>query len=152
MGEDIPQSQERRDKEFALKERELKLREKQAGVWCNPVFLGLIAATLALSGNMYATWSQNKTAERQAHLKAQSDLIVEAIKTGDPKRAAKNLLFLIQLGLIDDSNGRMKTALSNPEEVPVLPAPRQSDNGGYGKGGYGADPYGGKPSGPPDKN
>jgi|ERR1700733_3326738 len=146
MDEDAPQGQERWDREFALKEREQRLREKQAGVWHNPVFLGLLAATVALSGNIYATWSQGKTAERQAHVKAQSDLIVEAIKTGDPKRAAKNLLFLVSLGLLDDPDGKMKAALSHPDDIPVLPAQARQ---GYGQQGYGVGGYGGEGDRPP---
>ncbi len=119
-------------------------------MWHNPVFLGLIAATLALSGNLYATWHQGEIAERQAHVKAQSDLVIEAIKTGDPQRAAKNLLFLVRLGLLDDPDGKIQSALSHPEDAPYLPSPQA--HSGYGEGGYGAGPYGGrKPKNFPDK-
>src|ERR1700726_203024 len=112
MSADIPLSPDRWEREFALKQADLHLRELQGGLWRSPVFLGLIAAALALFGNMYATWSQNKSAARQAHVKAQSDLVIEAIKTSDPKLAARNLLFLVRLGLLDDPDGKMQVVLS----------------------------------------
>jgi hypothetical protein len=99
--------------------------------------MGLIAATLALGGNLYATWKQSKSAERRAHVKAQSDLVVEAIKTHDPKQSAKNLQFLIHVGLLDDPDGKMRAALSHPDDVPYSPAPRGYGEGGFGVGGYG---------------
>jgi hypothetical protein len=99
---------------------------------------GLIVAILALAGNVYITRLQIGSAERQAHQKAQSDLVVEAIRTGDQKRAAKNLLFLVDLGLLDDPGGRMKAALSNPDAAPVLPVQgRGFGQGGFGQGGFG---------------
>jgi hypothetical protein len=109
--------------------------------------LALAGSILALAGNVYITRLQIGSAERQAHQKAQSELVVEAIRTGDPKRAAKNLLFLVNLGLLDDPGGRMKTALSNPDNVPVLPVPQAR---GYGQGGFGQGGYGGTPD-PPDR-
>lgn len=122
MSGDIELSPDRWEREFALKQADLHLRERQGGLWHSPVFLGLIAAALALFGNMYATWSQSKSAAQQAHVKAQSDLVLEAIKTSDPKLAAKNLLFLVHLGLLDDPDGKMQVVLSQPDNVPYLPA------------------------------
>jgi hypothetical protein len=108
---------------------------------------GLFVAILALGGNVYVTVLQTSSAKRQAHQKAQSDLVIEAIKTGDPKRAAKNLLFLVDLGLLDDPGGKMKTALLVPDNVPYLPVPQAH---GFGQGGFGAGPYGGQAA-PPDR-
>ena len=71
---------------------------------------------------MYASWSQNKSAAQQAHVKAQSDLVIEAIKTSDPKLAARNLLFFVRLGSLDDPDGKMQVVLSQPDSVPYLPA------------------------------
>jgi hypothetical protein len=107
------------------------------------VFLALLAAMVAL----LTIYFQNSSAERQVHQRAQSDLVVEAIKTGDPKLAAKNLRFLLDLGLLDDPDGKLKAALSNPETAPYLPVPRT----GYGQGGYGEGGYGGKGDHSPDR-
>jgi hypothetical protein len=153
MSGDAPLSPDRWEREFALKQADLRLRERQASWLHNPVFVGLIAAALALAGNVFATWYQSASAERQAHVRAQSDLIVEAIRTGDPKRAAKNLSFLLNLRLLDDPDGKMRSALSHPEDVPYLPAPQSRTGGGFGEGGFGVGGYGGDkaPKGPNDK-
>jgi hypothetical protein len=100
--------------------------------WRSSVFAGLIVAGIGLLGNVFATFQQTASAERVAHAKAQSDLILEAIRTGDPKKAATNLLFLARLGLLDD-----------PENAPYLPivGPQRAKN---------SNPPD-EPTGPPDK-
>jgi hypothetical protein len=105
MCETAPLSQDRWEREFALKEAELRLRQRELRLWRSPVFLGLLAGALALAGNIFATLYQSKSAERQAHEKAQSDLVVEAIRTDDPQRAAKNLLFLAYSMIQPESEG-----------------------------------------------
>jgi hypothetical protein len=52
----------------------------------------------------------------------------------------------LSLGLLDDLDGKMRAALSHPDEVPYLPTP-QSHSGGFGAGGFGTGGFGG----PPDK-
>lgn len=159
MSEDVPPRPDQREREFALKEREtivkeadVRLRGRQAAWYSNPIVVALIGATAVLCATILTTWKQGEiamqqaqrqgaSAMQQAHAKAQSDLVVEAIKTGDPQRAAKNLLFLVRLGLLDDPGGKMQAALSHPEDVPYLPSPQPRS--GYGEGGYGVGPYGG---------
>jgi hypothetical protein len=102
MSGDDPLSSDRWEREFALKQADFRLRERQAGWWRSPIFVPLLVAALALCGSIYATWRQSQTAERQEHVKAQSNLVLEAIKTHDPKLAAKNLQFLIRVGLLDE--------------------------------------------------
>ena len=140
---DEPLEQVRWEREFALKQADFRLREKQSSVWRNPVFLGLLVAALSLGGNVYATWRQSQSAERHEHAREQSSLVVEAIKSNDPKLAAKNLQFLINVGLLDDPEGKMRTILAHPDDVPYLPAR------GYGDGGYGTGGYGGNGDRPP---
>src|ERR1035438_4693289 len=123
----------RRD-ELAVKLRELRLKEEDQRYsrWLNPIFLGLIAATLTLTGNILVTREQtkasleqertrNRNSLEQARAKAQSDLILEAIKTGNPSKAATNLDFFVNLGFINDPEGRIKKYLVNTGDVPVLP-------------------------------
>jgi hypothetical protein len=55
---------------------------------------------------------------------------------------------LLNLGLLDDPDGKMRAALSHPDDVPYLPVPRGYGEGGFGSGGYGGDR---PPKGPPDK-
>jgi hypothetical protein len=121
--------------ELAIKKHELKLKEEDQRYsrWLNPVFLGLAAATLTLLGNIYVTHQQSKAATEQeetrsknlllqARAKAQSDLILEAIKTGDTTKAANNLEFFVKLGFIDDPDGRIAAYLSSGKDIPVLPS------------------------------
>ncbi len=113
-----------REQESAYKAAELQLREREyrRAHWFNPLSLGVIAASLTLFGNMVVSREQEKTMLAQERIKSQSNVILEAIRTGDPERAAKNLEFFIALGFIDDPTGRIKTYLANRQNIPVLPA------------------------------
>jgi hypothetical protein len=86
---------ELKKREIDLKDRELRLKEAElvSPNWRNPVFVGLMAAALGLLGNLVATSLQNWNTQRVERYKAQSNLILEAIKTGDQEKAAKNLAF-----------------------------------------------------------
>jgi hypothetical protein len=55
----------------------------------------------------------------------QSNLLVETIKTGDIDRAKENLLFLIDTGLLDDEDGKIKAGLK--EKTPVLPSAQMNE-------------------------
>ena len=115
---------ELKQRELDLKDRELMLREvdSTSPSWRNPVFVGLMAAALGLAGNLIATSLQNWNIQRVERYKAQSNLILEAIKTGDQGEAAKNLSFFLQLGFLDDDHGKIREFLKKSTDVPVLPA------------------------------
>jgi hypothetical protein len=123
-----------RSAELDLKRSELKLKEKEQEVskWKNPLVVGVFVAALGLFGNIFVTWLQDssnrKMAEqksrndlRLAHERAQSDLIIEAIRTGDHEKASANLLFFINAHLIDDPRGDIAKAV-NAGLGPTLPA------------------------------
>lgn len=121
-------------KESEFREREISLKEKdqQFARWLNPLFLALVAATATLIGNILVTHEQTKAALRQeqtrnegilaqTRFKAQSDLILEAIKTGDPAKAATNLDFFVKLGFIQDGDHKIAQYLASKNDIPVLP-------------------------------
>jgi murein L,D-transpeptidase YcbB/YkuD len=116
--------EEFQQRELDLKEGKLRMKEAEAAgpSWRNPVFLGLMAAALSLLGNLIATSLQNWNTQRVERYKAQSNLILEAIKTGDQEKAAKNLSFFLQLGFLDDDHGKIRDFLTKGSDVPVLPA------------------------------
>ena len=127
-------------RELDIRERELQLKEAEhnAPFWRNPVAVGLVVAGIALSGNLIATSIQSWNAQRVEKQKAQGNLILEAIKTGDKGQVTKNLTFFLQLGFLDDPDGRIQTFIANYAAVPVLPgeSAREQDSSGPVDVGY----------------
>ena len=113
-----------RTEELDLRREELRQStvKTRGGRWSSPVTLTLLGGVVTiLSGLALATWQGqgNLKLERQ---KFESTLIVKAIETGDQNVAAKNLLFLLHLGLISDPNGKIAALQANPSQAPVLPS------------------------------
>jgi hypothetical protein len=101
--------------DMALRERELTLKERDSARarWSNPLALAVFAAAVAAAGNAAVTWlngQEERTVETLRSVQSQSleerkseaARILEIIKTGDPDKAANNLQFLIDTGLITD--------------------------------------------------
>jgi TPR repeat protein len=111
-----------RQRELDLKARELELKasEVNQGKWRSPLTLGIAAALLAGFSSIGVTYLQNKGNQEIARSKAQSDLILESIKTADPTTGKKNLLFFIKARLIDDPTGKI-SELINADLYPSLP-------------------------------
>ena len=97
--------------------------------WRNPVAVGLLAAGIGLTGNVIATSIQSWNAHRVGKQKAQANIILEAIKTGDRDQVAKTLTFFLQLGFIDDPDGRIQSFIANLGAIPVLPGESDRDRG-----------------------
>ncbi len=108
-------AQRSREAEVALQKDEIALKraEAQASRWTSPLVVAIIAASLAAAGN--ATIAViNGRLERELEgrkaaaslaadaRKAEANLILEVVKTGDPAKAAANLTFLLDAGLISD--------------------------------------------------
>jgi peptidoglycan hydrolase-like protein with peptidoglycan-binding domain len=125
----------------------LKQREFDRSRWSSPLVLAVLGATTAGLFNAVVAWWSSKeqrslednraattqalekqkdtsTAALEAN-KAESARILEMIKTGDPDKAASNLKFLVDAGLITDPGERIKTYLANrkPGEGAALPLP-----------------------------
>jgi|SRR5579863_5571809 len=145
MDENASMEPERWREEQALKqadlrvrEREVELKEKQ-GRWShNPVFIGLVAAALGLFSNAFVTFLQNRSAEKLARDKFRYDVVLEATRTDDSTKAAKRLDFLLRIHYLDDPDGAIRSFISNPESIPVSPPT------GFGVGGFGAGGFGGQ--------
>jgi hypothetical protein len=126
-----------KDREQRLKNRELRLRiiELRKSRFTNPVFLGIIGATVAAAGTAIGAgivaWSQielekERSAAQQEieRFKADSTLILEVVKTSDEAKARQNLKFLVTTRLITNETRRrqLEDRLANPEPVATLPA------------------------------
>jgi hypothetical protein len=106
--------------EFELRKRELVLKEREASRsrWSSPLVLAVLAAAMAGLGNASAIWLngmeqrklETEKAEQARNIeetKAEAARILEVIKTGnDPDKAAENLKFLVDAGLISDEYRR----------------------------------------------
>src|SRR5262249_13223446 len=103
----------------------------------SPLVTAIIAGLTGLLGTAAGTYYQgsqnlrlesskfefNKEIERQ---KEKHELITKMIGTGDSDQAAKNLLFLVKSGLIEDPDQRIAKLASETENVPVLPSTSSS--------------------------
>jgi hypothetical protein len=103
-----------RTRELDLKEQELRLRilEGSRSRWTTPLVVTLAAAVVAAIGNLVVTFlngtdqrrlqAENNRAQHDLEtLKAESERVLEAIKINSPVRAADNLRFLIDAGLVN---------------------------------------------------
>jgi hypothetical protein len=130
--------------ELALKQAEMEFRleaEIQKPFSSSPLIIALITGIIGFLSVGIANYMQsraNLTLEREkfestANLereKFESSLILKAIETGNPDAAAKNLLFMMRVGLIHDRTGKIAALEGRPENAPVLPS-----NAFGGKGG-----------------
>ena len=110
--------------EMSLKARELALKENesQRSRWLNPTVIELIAAASGLFGNMFVALISSSNSQRIEQFKAQSNLIVQAVGTGDQKSACRNLIVFIHMGLLEDPEGRLAKCETDLNAIPVLPS------------------------------
>jgi predicted phosphodiesterase len=139
-----------KERELDIQDREVKAKidEQNRSRWTNPLVLAVMAAALAAAGNAAVALingsaqrsieerraiSQNKLEKEKAQddreieeAKGESARILEVIKTNDPDKAAVNLSFLVETGLITNEQRRQSVALylknRRPGQGPVLPA------------------------------
>jgi hypothetical protein len=110
---DLDFEREKWKADLELRKRELTLKERESARarWSNPLALGIFAAALAAIGNAGVSWvngQEQRTLETirstqslaLEEKKAEATRILEVIKTGDPDKAAENLQFLTNTGLI----------------------------------------------------
>jgi SH3-like domain-containing protein len=110
-----------RERELSIKEEEIKLkREENAKVyWRSPLIIALVATFLAAIGNLGLAWyngsQQHKletertdSTRRIEGQKAEAALILEVVKTNDPDKAAVNLAFLLEAGLVAEDGRRQQ--------------------------------------------
>src|SRR5262245_8245864 len=87
----------------------------------SPLTLAIITGIIGLIGAAVANVLQTRSNLQLERQKFESSLMLKAIETGKPEAAAKNLLFLVKVGLIDDASGKIASLESKPEDAPVLP-------------------------------
>ncbi|MDJ0707242.1 MAG: hypothetical protein QNJ46_28540 [Leptolyngbyaceae cyanobacterium MO_188.B28] len=135
-----------REKELVLKERELALKEQETkarielekrGIWfSSPVLIGVASAIFGLIGTGVGAALQgysNFNLERQKfesnfqleRQKFEFALIQKTLESSDRKEAAKQLLFLVDSGLIQSLDSeKIRKSAANPDQLPTfLPLP-----------------------------
>ncbi len=109
------QELELREKDYLLRSSELQSKEDEVRRqhWFSPLFLAILAAAIAASGNAIVSYLNNSSANKLETLKTESTFrleeskaeaarILEGIKTGNTEKAAENLEFLVQANLISE--------------------------------------------------
>lgn len=123
-----------REREMALKEKghdlalaelQLKQAEQQASRWKSPLIVAIFAAAVAGLSNAFLSYMSSESQTRLETQKSEQLRILEMIKTGDPDKAAANLRFLLEAGLIRDASLRSDLqrflAARKPGQGPTLP-------------------------------
>jgi hypothetical protein len=140
-----------RERELDLRDRQVQadIIERRRTRWTNPLVLAVLAAALAAGGNAAValingilqrsledsrSTAQNKLEKEKADAqqaleesKAEAARILEVIKTNDPDKAATNLRFLLDTGMIGSENRRRDLSAflkARPQgQGPALAAP-----------------------------
>jgi hypothetical protein len=99
---------EDREREHELKRRELDARiaQQRKDGRRTPLVLALTAVVIAVAGNAVVALINSNAQITFEQTKAESERILEIIKTVDPDKAAVNLDFLLKSGLIADKSLR----------------------------------------------
>ena len=102
-----------REHELVLKERAQKVLEDDFQVrkeeltrarWRSPLVVAIFAAAIAALGNAVVAFVNGREGQGLEDNRAESARILEMIKTGDADKAAENLRFLADAGLVADPN------------------------------------------------
>ncbi|HEV2816734.1 MAG TPA: hypothetical protein VGW40_05885 [Allosphingosinicella sp.] len=123
MTESSQRELELKSRELDLRERELELAAGRARAerWRNPLTVAVIAAALAGFSNAYVAYANSRAQLALEARRAESERILEVIKAGEPSRVRENLRFLLQLGLVQDENLRIRITAweADPRRAPA---------------------------------
>lgn len=113
--------------ELLIKEMDIKMQEHRDGRWRSPVVVALFAAAAGALGNALVTLTNGSEQRALEAEKSEQTRVLEMIKTGDADRAAENLRFLIDTGLLTNptSVAKLQQFLDQRKagSGPTLPAP-----------------------------
>ena len=104
-----------------LETRIEKLERQERWAILIPIIVALIGATASFIVTRFQETNRLKLTIAQEEVQLKSDIILKAIETGNSQEAATNLAFFVKIGFIDDTDGKILTALNNPTTIPVLP-------------------------------
>jgi hypothetical protein len=119
--------QETADKkrELDLRQREVEANELEAKrpVWESPTVIGIIAAFLGVIGSFVVAGINNSNAQQVEKFRAQSNLILEVLKSGNRDTACKDLVFFVRLHRLDDPDRVIQDQCADAfKAAPPLPS------------------------------
>jgi hypothetical protein len=79
---------------------------------------GIIAATIAMLGNLWVEHQRNQAEFRLENLRHDSELIIESIDPHDVGATREMLTFLVDVGLIENP-GNLEDLLNEPGDLPT---------------------------------
>jgi N-acetyl-anhydromuramyl-L-alanine amidase AmpD len=118
-----------KEREVAVKEGELQLKRNEASsaAWRSPLVLSVLGAALAAAGNAGVSYFNAKQQRELEDRRSEQARILEMIKTGSPDKAAENLKFLVDAGLVTDPSVSVRLGKflndRKPGTGPALPTP-----------------------------
>jgi hypothetical protein len=129
MSEPIAEfEREKWEVEYGLRKREVEIKERDAkrSRWSNnSLAIVVFVAGVGFFGNAWVTWFSSQQSRTLEDRKAEAARVLEIIKTGDPEKAAVNLKFLLDAGLISDPDQRKQLQAfldkTPPGRGPALP-------------------------------
>jgi hypothetical protein len=115
-----------KEREVSAKEREVEVRQRELNRtrWWNPITLGVVAGVVGLLANAAVAYINNRATRDVERMRAQAELALDAIRTGtgNTDAACKNLLFLVNLRMVDDLNSTIRSqcegAKTGPPSLP----------------------------------
>ena len=97
-----------------------------ASRWRSPLIVAILAGAVAALGNAVVAYTNNVEQRKLDAQQSEEARILEMIKTGSPDKAAANLRFLLQAGLINDGSVRRQLTIflskRKPGSGPSLPS------------------------------
>jgi hypothetical protein len=126
-----------REREVSAREREVAAKEKESNIskWLNPLTIAIYVAALGLFGNILNNILSNHASANAEHVRAQSTLLSTVIKTnGNDEVTCKNLIFVVNIKLLDDPDGAIQKLCGTKGGVPTLPVSSSVDTGTTGAG------------------
>ena len=113
-----------KEREIALKEKELeaKINQEKRSLWfTSPLSIGVITAVLGLIGTGIASLLQENASLNLERLKFEYSLIQKALEAPNQDEAAKELLFLINTGVIVSLDGeKLRKIAEKPSLIPIF--------------------------------
>ncbi|MGE0326954.1 MAG: hypothetical protein AB7S68_31815 [Polyangiaceae bacterium] len=102
----------RHESEVELKQKELEFRRThETKLWRNPLVLAIAAGIIGLVSNAVVAAVNGSMDRDLQHQKTESRMILEALRTGDPDKAAENLQLLVDTGLVQRHGDRLQSYL-----------------------------------------